>query len=172
MNKDNSLIKIDAVRLLLWTSVILIMIFSLSAIFIIPSINKLKVANEVLGSSNTTLNSSTGKKDRIEQQLNTFLEENKVELDKLHNEFDMNKFKNHCKTFFDEVELEKSVNFDEDYVSYQLSVSTKIASPTVFYNFIDSLENYPNIIRVHFPIIMKSSKDLIKAQFTLQVFKR
>lgn len=172
MNKDNSTNKIDVVKLLLWLSVFLIVIFALSAILIIPSINKLKVANEVLNSSNTKLSQFKGKNENVEKQLNEYLAENKVNLDKIHNDFNIEKFKNHCKTFFDEVSLEKSIDFSEEYVSYQLQVSTKITSPSVFYNFIDSLENYPNILRVHFPIVLKSDKDLIKAQFNLQVYKR
>lgn len=172
MNKDNSTNKIDIVKLLLWLSVFLIAIFSLSALLIIPSVNKLKIANEVLNSSNSKLSQNKGKLDNIDRQLNEYLAENKTNLDKIHNDFDIEKFKNHCKTFFDDVKLDKNVDFNEEYVSYQLFVSTKITSPAIFYNFIDSLENYPNILRVHFPIILKSEKDLIKAQFNLQVYKR
>ncbi|ULO03382.1 hypothetical protein [Campylobacter sp. RM12651] len=172
MNKDNSMIKIDIVKLLLWLSIFLITIFTLSALLIIPSVNKLKVANEVLSSSNSKFQQNKAKNESIERQLNDYLSENKTNLAKIHNEFDIEKFKNHCKTFFDEVNLDKNLDFSEDYVSYQLSVSTKITSPTIFYDFIDSLDNFPNILRVHFPIVLKSDKNLIKAQFNIQVYKR
>ena len=172
MNKDNSMSKIDIVKLLLWLSIFLITIFTLSALLIIPSVNKLKVANEVLSSSNSKFQQNKVKNESIERQLNDYLSENKTNLAKIHNEFDIEKFKNHCKTFFDEVNLDKNLDFSEDYVSYQLSVSTKITSPTIFYDFIDSLDNFPNILRVHFPIILKSDKNLIKAQFNIQVYKR
>lgn len=172
MNKDNSIEKIDLVKLLLWVSVFLITIFVLSALLIIPSLNKLKSANEVLQSSNSKLNYNTSKKDNLENKLNEYLTTHKISLDKLHKDFDLDEFKSHCKNFFDDVNIEKSVNFSDEYVSYQLSVSTKITSPSVFYDFIDSLEDYPNIIRVHFPIVLKSDKEMIKAQFDLQVYKR
>ncbi|MBT0879132.1 MULTISPECIES: hypothetical protein [unclassified Campylobacter] len=172
MNKDNSMSKIDIVKLLLWLSIFLITIFTLSALLIIPSVNKLKVANEVLSSSNSKFQQNKAKNESIERQLNDYLSENKTNLAKIHNEFDIEKFKNHCKTFFDEVNLDKNLDFSEDYVSYQLSVSTKITSPTIFYDFIDSLDNFPNILRVHFPIVLKSDKNLIKAQFNIQVYKR
>ena len=161
-----------SVKLLLWISVFLIVIFTLSALLIIPSINKLKVANEVLSSSNYKYQQNYAKNENIERQLNDYLSENKINLTKIHNEFNIEKFKNHCKTFFENVELDKSLDFSDEYVSYQLSVSTKITSPSIFYDFIDSLENFPNIIRVHFPIVLKSDKNLIKAQFNIQVYKR
>lgn len=172
MNKDNSLTKIDVVKLLLWLSVIFIAIFTLSALLIIPNTNKLKVANEVLSNSKSKYLSNVKQQEKLEDKLNKFLEENKVDLSRLHNDFDIDKFTKHCKTFFDEVLLEKKINLNDDYISYQLSVSTKIPSPTIFYNFIDSLDNYPNIIKIHFPINMQSSEKLIKAQFDIQVYKR
>lgn len=165
MSKNN----IDT-KLLLWIIVFVISIFILSFNWIIPVTNKYISAKNNLDSINKNLKNIENNYYRLNNEIEKLISDNNENLDKFKNEFDIKELHKYCLSFFENVEI-KQTNINKDYISYQINVSTKIKTPSIFYKFIERLNEFNHIIKIHFPIIMKADENMIKAQFNILVYK-
>ncbi|MBZ7987730.1 hypothetical protein [Campylobacter canadensis] len=170
MNKDNSLNNYSFTKLILWVCLILFSAFILIALMIIPSTNNIKKTKK----NNAILEQKTlqlqQQQDKLSNDLNTLLSNNKMYFDKFENKFNEEDFIRFSKEFFDEVSIEKIENEKQEYLNYNLNVSSKITSPTVFYDFILELKNYKNVIKLDFPINMYEKDGKINAIFNLKIY--
>lgn len=170
MNKDNSLNNYSFIKLILWVCLILFSAFMLIALLIIPSTNdikKTKKNNAILEQKATHLKAQ---QDKLTNELNSLLASNKLYFNKFEHAFSEEDFLRFSKDFFDNVNIKKVQNEEQDYLRYNLIVSSKIKSPAVFYNYILELKNYKNIIKLDFPINMYENDGNISAIFNLKVY--
>jgi hypothetical protein len=56
------------------------------------------------------------------------------------------------------------------FTIYEVNTTSKINSPKVFYNFLDSINKSDWIIGVNFPINFKREADMIRSSFTMRVY--
>lgn len=82
-------------------------------------------------------------------------------------------FITHAKSFFESVSLSKKTKdaYEDDFEFYELNATSHISTPKVFYDFLDSLNRYENIIQSDFPIKMEAEEETIKAFFKIKVYK-
>ncbi len=86
--------------------------------------------------------------------------------------FNPKKFERENKKFFSTLRV-TSVNFanvEEEFAIYEVNTSSKINSPTNFYDFLDAVNKSDWIIEVNFPIDFKRSGDMIRSSFTMKVY--
>jgi len=65
------------------------------------------------------------------------------------------------------------VNFSkikDEFAVYEVNTTSKISSPSSFYDFLEAVNKSDWIIGVNFPIIFKREGDLIKSSFTMKVY--
>lgn len=171
--KDTSLENIDIVKLLIFILIFalicLIMIFA----FIVPNIKEYKNLN----SQNRSASLAHAKvKMLYDNKLNTLdsiKENSRFILSAYDTNFDKDKFLKFATGFFSDVSLNEIKHVQtasEDYFLFELNVTSAVNSPTKFYDFLDALAKYENIIKAEFPIVMKGDDKLIRTTFNIKVY--
>ena len=86
--------------------------------------------------------------------------------------FSEDNFTKFASGYFSEVKLSQISQqaSEEPFFRYELNVTSNVLTPTKFYNFIDALARYDNIIRVDFPIRMRQNDGKIHTTFNIKVY--
>lgn len=173
MSRDTSLQEIDILKLIMFVLAFLLVCVAFIVLLIIPSIKeykKLKIANH-----STLLNLA-----RIEQIYNTnadalsqFKLHNQRTLMAISNDFNKEDFLKNASKYFKSAQLNaiESEDNNASFIQYELSVQGTLSNPNNFYDFIDFINEYDNIILVEFPIQMRTKGDEIDANFNIKVFE-
>ena len=61
--------------------------------------------------------------------------------------------------------------YRENFTVYELNVTTNITTPTNFYDFLDHLNRFDNIVKTNFPIQFSSQDGLINSIFKIEVYE-
>ncbi|AII15205.1 hypothetical protein CIG2463D_1573 [Campylobacter iguaniorum] len=172
MNKDRSLEEVDLVKLLLYALIFVIACIIMIVIFLIPSIKEYK--NAKLQNSDKIVNLA-----KIEQVYNSHYDNlqslktiSKKPLDAINHPFSEIKFVAQTGKFFSNVKLNKLPKIDEkeNFLRYELNVTGLMKSPQNLYDFLDFVNEYESIVRVDFPISMKSDGEKIDTSFKIKVY--
>ena len=169
---DRSLEKIDLMKLLLFLMVFLVITFGFIFILIIPNVKEYRVLQ-------AEYKRVLVHKTRVE---NLFLER-EAELSKLKAEnvhaiqafkhtFAPAEFIRYAGKFFTNVslvEVSKS-DYKKEFVEYELNVTSPLKTPTNFYNFLEGLNRYNNIVQADFPIHLESNAQTISSTFKIKVY--
>lgn len=86
--------------------------------------------------------------------------------------FDIERFEKQHKSYFTSLNISevKPVAPEEGFSVYEVNTSSKISSPTTFYDFLDAVNKSDWIIDINFPIDFKREGELIKSSFTMKVY--
>jgi len=86
--------------------------------------------------------------------------------------FNAQRFEKLYKKYFDTLVLAEQVKVEneEDFSVYEVNTTSKINSPTVFYEFLDAVNKSDWIIGVNFPINFKREGDMVRSSFTMKVY--
>ncbi len=112
-----------------------------------------------------------------QQTLSNKIEELKTKKQKIisafENDFNEIEFINFAKEFFDNVKLVKNDFYSDEYgfSVYQFSATSNTKTPVKFYQFIDKLQAYHNIIKIDFPIVLESKENTLNINFILNIYK-
>ena len=173
MIKDHSLQEIDILKLIMFVLAFIFVLVFMIALFIIPSIKdykKVKAAH-----LNSVMNLS-----KIEEVYNShadafkdFETSNNRTLRAIKTPFNEQNFLKDVSVFFDNASLARLTSDDnnESFSRYELNVTGKLNTPQKFYDFIDFLNNYNNIILLDFPVKMQAHNDLIDTSFDIKVLE-
>lgn len=174
MTKDSSLQEIDILKLLIYVVIFISLLVFFITVMIIPSIKeykKLKVQNQI-----SLIN--LGKIEQVHNAhanaLADFRIKNSRTLNAIINGFDEKEFLQSTSRYFEAPSLAKLGSKSDDNASfsrYELNITAQINSPQKFYNFVDLLNNYNNIVMLDFPVRMESKGEKINTSFDLKVFK-
>lgn len=87
--------------------------------------------------------------------------------------FNPQRFEKQHKSYFSSLSLSKisHVGEEEGFSLYEVNTTSKISSPTNFYDFLDAVNKSDYIIKVNFPIDFVRSGEMIKSSFTMEVYK-
>jgi len=86
--------------------------------------------------------------------------------------FNPQRFEKQHKEFFSSLSI-AAINFshiDNEFAVYEVNTTSKISSPSSFYDFLDAINKSDWIIGVNFPILFKREGELIKSSFTMKVY--
>ena len=107
----------------------------------------------------------------INKRLIAFKRDNKKVLNSLSNNFVEEDFIKNSEKFFDLVSLKKETAVtDKEFNIYDLNITMSMKTPQSFYDFMEGLGRYDNVVQVDFPILMKADKDTINTFFKIKVF--
>ncbi len=165
--KDFSPIK-TLVFFLIFSIMCMIVIFA----FLVPNIKEYKSVKIEYTRHLKSLNKSIQIQNQKEDELQNITKNNMKILDALIKKFNKTNFLNYTNRFFSDVKLSKKINLNEQdkFVIYELNVTTSLKSPNNFYDFLDGLSTYENIIKADFPIKLIAQKDKIKSSFKIKVY--
>ena len=166
MSKDKN----STVKFLIFILVFLIIVLLLLIIFVIPGIKSYKSNSSELKLLEKKSIRLKSKEELLKKELDSFKIENEKILKRLESEFNIDDFVNFSQKYLKDVNvtlLPKSNN--SKFQEYNISATTTQKSPKSFYKFLDSLQEYTNVIKITFPIKMVSKTDHIALNFHIIV---
>ena len=86
--------------------------------------------------------------------------------------FDPQRFEAQHKNYFTDfnvLQIQQAQDI-ENFTTYEVNTTSKISSPTSFYDFLDAVNKSDWIIDINFPIDFKREGELIKSSFTMKVY--
>ncbi|QCD52044.1 hypothetical protein [Campylobacter sp. RM16192] len=172
MSKDTSLEEIDIVKLLIYVLIFIVVCLVMIFAFIVPNIKdyrEVQYQNRIQAASVTKINQIYNSKN---SKLNDIKEKDRLIFKAFDKKFSEDNFTKFAKNYFNDVKLSQ-INNDsnkEQFFRYELNVTSNILTPTKFYNFIDALTKYDNIIKVDFPIQMRENSGKIHTTFNIKVY--
>jgi len=163
--------EVKLIRLLVGVIVMIVMLFMLFIFMAIPSVNYYKKENsrylEVKAKYDATKNSH-------QDSLNRLLDlksDNRRVIESFANSFDEEVFVRYLHSKFDDVEIVKSEEITEEkFLRYKITVSTSMQTPMRFYEFLNDINHYSNILEVEFPISFEMIEGTLFGSFDLKKY--
>lgn len=174
MKIDRSLEEIDIARLLSFLLLFVVICTLLIFTLIIPSIRHYKEAKIVNNDKIVNLNKIQQVYQARKTELSDLRTQNSKSLLAMKNTFSETKFNTAAEQYFTDVKLTRLPKEDtnETFLRYELNVVADVRSPNNFYNFLDFINNYDNVIKVDFPITMTSTNtNKINISFKIKIYK-
>ena len=172
MSKDRSLQNIDVTKLLIYVLICIIACLAMIFGLLVPSIKEYK---QVKYESRMQIAASAQTQrlyDAKSKALDEIKQSDKAQLDALENKFDADKFTQFTSKYFANVnrsELKEAAKNGEISV-YELTVTGSMKTPAKFYEFMDALQSYENIVKIDFPIKMRKDAEKIDAIFAVKIY--
>jgi len=112
--------------------------------------------------------------DKTLEIFNTTKSKNRHIIQAFEAKFDPQRFKKTYAKYFIDLSLSKikDANKSKWYETYEVQTTSKIKSPTNFYDFLSAINKSEWIIRVTFPINFKREGELIHSSFKMQIYKK
>lgn len=169
---DKSIEKIDSVKLLIYLLVFILITLFMVLFLIVPTIKDYRSSLGVYQSALVHKLSVESLLQEKEKKLSDLSAQNKKAITSFMHTFTTENFIAYSGRFFNAVslvEVEKK-GYKDEFREYQLRVSSQLKSPTKFYDFLEGLNRYENIVQADFPIHMESNSSIIKSSFTIKVY--
>ncbi|MBU0631048.1 hypothetical protein KKA17_00210 [bacterium] len=160
------------IYLLVITLLLLIFVLLFAFIVLIPSGKEYREARSLTNKHAIELSQYQQLNDETWQELKSLQEKHRTIITAFDNSFNQDRFITENKKFFQNLTLSKIAKIDRQYPFdlYEVNTTSKIDSPAVFYNFLDSLNKGDWVIGVNFPIHFQRDGELINSSFTMRVY--
>ena len=172
MSKDRSLQNIDVTKLLIYVLLFIVACLVMIFGFLVPNIKeyrqiKYESRMQIAASAQTQRLYNTKSK-----ALNEIKQNDKAVLDALENKFDADKFAQFASKYFTNVNLSepKEAAKNGEISVYELTVMGSMKTPAKFYEFMDALQSYENIVKIDLPIKMRKDAEKIDATFGVKIY--
>ncbi len=158
--------------LLLITIFLLIFVLLFAFFVLIPSGQQYREARSVANKHTAELSQYEELNDATLKQLTSLQSKHKDVIAAFENSFNKRKFIAENRKYFQNLTLTKiaKVNRISPFDLYEVNATSKIDSPVVFYDFLDSLNKGKWVIGVNFPIHFQKEGELIVSSFTMRVY--
>ncbi|TKX29290.1 hypothetical protein DMB95_00910 [Campylobacter sp. MIT 12-8780] len=171
MKNDKSLEEINLVKLVIYAMIFVLICGLLVLILILPMVKNYKNVSLRLYSQNS-VNAHLNEKFQVsESKLNTLRSENEKIFTQFDSSFDEEDFIKFLNTYFTNVKLKKLENTNTNqYLFAEFNISATLKSTAEFYEFIDALNAYKNIIKLETPVDFKAQGDIVDINFITQIY--
>ena len=163
---------IDVIKNFLFFTLYLVITLLSIAFIIAPAIKKFKKSQQNFYEIKSEF-ISVKKHYNIElNKLNNLKKQNKTIILKLRRDFDIKNFKIFASQFMniENIKKDKTTIYENDFLKTVYYINAFIKSPKNFYDFVDALKKYKNVIKVYFPIDFKKEKDKIKITLKIEYY--
>jgi len=172
MSKDRSLQNIDVTKLLIYVLLFIVACLVMIFGFLVPNIKEYK---QVKYESRMQIAASAQTQriyDAKSKALNEIKQNDKAVLDALENKFNADKFAQFASKYFTNVNLSepKEAAKNGEISVYELTVTGSMKTPAKFYEFMDALQSYENIVKIDLPIKMRKDAKKIDATFGVKIY--
>ena len=172
MSKDRSLQNIDVTKLLIYVLLFIVACLVMIFGFLVPNIKEYK---QVKYESRMQIAASAQTQriyDAKSKALNEIKQNDKAVLDALESKFDADKFAQFASKYFTNVNLSepKEAAKNGEISVCELTVTGSMKTPAKFYEFMDALQSYENIVKIDLPIKMRKDAEKIDATFGVKIY--
>ena len=113
--------------------------------------------------------------NRLQERKEKLLYDNKVIYQAYEKDFSEEKFLKFAKVYFSSanlVKLKDKASKNEPFLFYILEAEASIKNPNSFQDFLSGLKNYESIVKVDFPVSLKTSEDKILTSFSIKIYNK
>ena len=172
MSKDRSLQNIDVTKLLIYVLLFIVACLVMIFGFLVPNIKEYK---QVKYESRMQIAASAQTQriyDAKSKALNEIKQNDKAVLDALESKFDADKFAQFASKYFTNVNLSepKEAAKNGEISVYELTVTGSMKTPAKFYEFMNALQSYENIVKIDLPIKMRKEAEKIDTTFGVKIY--
>ena len=162
----------QSVYLLVITIFLLVFVLLFAFFILIPSGQEYRFSRSVTSKHENELSQYQQLNDDTLKQLQSLQTKHQNVIKAFENSFNQAKFTAKNRQYFQNLTLTKVKKVDRQspFDLYEVNATSKINSPEVFYNFLDSLNKGDWIIGVNFPIHFQKEGEFIVASFTMRVY--
>ncbi|MBZ7933968.1 hypothetical protein H2275_02050 [Campylobacter sp. W0065] len=169
--KDKSLEELNIVRILILALSFISICTALILFLLLPVLKDYEQINLRENSQIGTVNSFKidlkSSEDKVIQLQNI----NKKNLDQFQQKFDEKKFNQFLKYYFKNIKITNiKLQSQEEYLYKKLKIEGLMDNPKNFYNFIDALKDYDNLIKISDPIVLKATPKGIAINFSIEIY--
>lgn len=160
------------IYLLILSLVLFIFVLLFSFLVLIPQGKDYRISRSNYIKQGKELNSYQNFHDEILQTLQTLQSDNRHIITAFKTNFNPERFEKQHKSYFTALNVVKidQIKNEEEFTTYEVNTTSKISSPTTFYDFLDAVNKSDWIIDVNFPIDFKREGEIIKSSFTMKVY--
>jgi len=164
---------IDVIKNFLFFTLYLIITLLSIAFIIAPAIKKFKKSKQHFYEIKSEFLSIKNHYNSELEKLNNLKKQNKVIILKLRRDFDIKNFKIFASQFMKILNIKKDKTdiYKNGFVKTIYYINAFIKSPKNFYDFVDALKKYKNVIKVYFPIDFEKEKDKIKITLKIEHYR-
>jgi hypothetical protein len=174
MIENNYEEEIDATKTLSFIFVSLIITIVAASFFIIPNIQRLKVAKIYSNRSSIMLKNAREYRDEIYEKNKKLQQKNIKFIEALKLSFKENRFSKFTKNElgnFQIVSISKK-DYKDDFEQYEINATTKLGDLSSLYQYLDKLNEYENLTSITFPMVIKSNSDYtLNIDFTINAYE-
>ncbi len=162
----------QTVYLLFITISLLIFVLVFAFFVLIPSGQEYRNARSVANKHTSELNQFEQVNEETQKELSGLQEKHKNVIKAFDNKFNPKNFTTENRKYFQNLTLTKIAKVDRQspFDLYEVNATSKIDSPVVFYDFLDSLNRGSWVIGVNFPIHFQKEGEFIISSFTMRVY--
>ena len=164
---------IDVIKNALFFAFYILMTIFIVAFIIAPSVKTFKNSKSKYFLSKQEFEKTTQQYQILLKELTKLKNKNLKILNAFKRDFDENNFKLFAKNYMQVLKIKKlkTSPYKDKFIKTSYMVTAIIKSPKNFYDFIDNLQNYKNVIRVYFPIDFEKVNKEINLTFKIEVYK-
>jgi len=164
---------IDVIKNSLLFALYILLTLLIIAFIIAPSVKIFKKTKDSYFLTKQEFDATQKKFKKVLNKIDILKNKNKKILNKLNRDFNQNNFKLFAKNYMDIITIKKlkPKTYNKKFIKEPFLITAKIKSPKNFYEFIDNIKNYKNLIRVYFPIDFEKEKEQIKLTFKIENYK-
>ena len=164
---------INIAKLLIYLLLFLLISFIIVFLVVIPTVKDYKHTKKTYTNEKRLYNNISSSNNEAQKLLKSLKTEYNKEVSAFDKPFDIKHFHAHLDTFFDTVVLEDLNNTKEEgaFIVKEISAAVYISSPVKFQEFVDSLEQYQNVIKLVFPIKFEKENKELSTEFMLKVYE-
>ncbi len=162
----------QSIYILILSTFLLIFVLIFSLKFLIPHGKEYREQRSQLSFARADLRRWKNFDDETYATLKTLQSDNRHIIEAFESSFNEQRFIKTYKKLFNTLSLSKTKRLDsqDGFEVYQVTTSSQISSPEVFYNFLDEVNKSDWIIGVNFPINFKRNGEVISSSFSMKVY--
>ncbi len=169
--KDKSLEELDILKILIYALSFISVCTALILFLLLPILRDYKHANSKANSQTAVFNVAKNKFNLSEEKISVLRTDNNKSLEQFEQNFKLSDFNAFLKKYFQNIKIQQlSISTKEKYLKNYLNIQATINNPKYFYNFIDALKSYDNLIKIDYPLNLKAGQEGIIISFNVKIY--
>ena len=155
-----------------YLSLALILVSLVVFFMIVPTIKEYRENSGNYRRAALVLEQTNNEYKEMIKDFNDLKRENKRVLQSFKKNFSIGKFLRDSRRFFKNTSIARigRANYIDNFDTYEFNATSNIKEPKHFYDFLDYLSKYDNVIEADFPINFEQKENYIIANFKLKIY--
>lgn len=163
----------DIIKILIYIVIFVLIVMLFVFVIIIPNVKDFRIEKKLERRAYNAYSKVYNYLENRQEILKNLKSDNLKIINSFENKFDQNAFQELLNTYFAQNSYKKidQKGYRENFIVYELNVTTDLETPTKFYQFLDHLNRFDNIIKTDFPIQFESNGNTINSSFKIEVYE-